>query len=339
MTRATVIIPTFGNARFARWAIKSVQCQTVTDIEICIICDGSPEDMVLFFQDMAKEDARIKIYVYPKSPRVGEPYRDIVIKQTTGPIICYCCHDDLWLPDHIQEMEKSLQSCVFTHSIHAYVNLPENIKDDNSLFGGVYWIDLENPDIIKRIYAGANFFGLTFGAHTRESYLNLKEGWVTTPYQDMPTDLYMWRKFLSAYPGRCKTTLKSTALNFRKYDRQNRSEQERDSELKLHFEKIQDGLFLRKIEHLMLANLKNLYEKQESYLAQKETELNQIKSHLAQKEAYLAQKEAALSSVQMELAQTKMQFDSLLHSRSWKLTKPLRKIGKFLRTLRTLWRR
>jgi|SRR5271157_1749191 len=106
MARATVIIPTFGNAKFARWAVKSVQRQTVTDIEICIICDGSPENMVSFLNNMRKEDPRIKVFVFPKSPRTGEPYRDIVIKQTTGKIICYCSHDDLWLPDHVRTMEK-----------------------------------------------------------------------------------------------------------------------------------------------------------------------------------------------------------------------------------------
>ena len=140
--RATVIIPTFGNAKFARWAIKSVQQQTVKDIEICIICDGSPKNMISFFKDMAKEDARLKVFVFPKSPRTGEPYRDTVIKQTTGNIICYCGHDDLWLPCHIEEMEKSLTQCCFTHSIHALVGVPEKIRNKDGLFDGLALINL-----------------------------------------------------------------------------------------------------------------------------------------------------------------------------------------------------
>ena len=71
--RATVIIPTFGNAKFARWAIKSVQQQSIKDIEICIICDGSPEEMISFFKGMEKEDPRVQVFVFPKSPRTGEP--------------------------------------------------------------------------------------------------------------------------------------------------------------------------------------------------------------------------------------------------------------------------
>jgi GalNAc5-diNAcBac-PP-undecaprenol beta-1,3-glucosyltransferase len=245
--RATVIIPTYGNAPFSRWAIKSVQQQTVKDIEICIICDGSPENMVSFFKELAKKDNRIKIYVYPKSPRTGEPYRDIVIKETTGKIICYCGHDDLWLPYHIRTIEKKLKRCWFTHSIHAVVNLPENIKDDEIIFSSVNWIDLRDPAIIKKMLGGQNFFGLTYGAHRRKCYNELKEGWTTTPLKDTPTDLYMWCKFLSAFGKHCRTTMKVTALNFPKVIREDWSEQERSDELKDYFERIQDPAFLRNI--------------------------------------------------------------------------------------------
>jgi glycosyltransferase involved in cell wall biosynthesis len=250
--RATVIIPTYGNASFARWAIKSVQQQTVKEIEICIICDGSPESMVSFFNTMANEDSRIRVYVYPKSPRTGEPYRDSVIKQTTGKIICYCSHDDLWLPGHIEAIEKTLRNCCFTHSIHAIVNLPENIKDDDTILGCVNWIDLQDPMTIKKMHDWRNFhcIGLTYGAHTRQCYDELKEGWVTTPIKEFPTDLYMWLKFVSAFEKHCQTTLKVTALNFQKIPRKDWSEQERDDELKDYFQRIHIPAFLRKIEEL-----------------------------------------------------------------------------------------
>src|SRR3990167_7925587 len=186
--RATVIIPTFGYATFARWAIRSVQQQTVKDLEICVICDGSPQETIDMFQNMAMEDQRIRVFVFPKAPRTGEPYRDLVIRQTTGKIICYCCHDDLWLPHHVSAMEKALKNCYFTHSIHAYVNVPEAAGNGKTLLGGVYWINLDQ-EIIKKMLGEENFFGLTFAAHTRPSYFLLKEGWVTTPIP-VWTDLY-----------------------------------------------------------------------------------------------------------------------------------------------------
>jgi len=248
--RATVIIPTFGNAEFARWAVRSVQQQTVKDIEICIICDGSPENMITFFRGMEKEDPRIKVFAYPKSARTGEPYRDAVIRRTSGEIICYCCHDDLWLPNHLEEMEKSLKQCRFTHSIHAVVNLPEDIWDENTFFKRIYWINLENRKTIRKMHKGRNLFGLTFGAHTRESYYALKEGWVTTPRPEIPTDLYMWRKYIAAVGNSRKTTMRITALNFPRTPRKDWSDRERDDELKSYFEKIQDPAFLRDIDRI-----------------------------------------------------------------------------------------
>lgn len=259
--RATVIIPTFGNAPFVGWAIKSVQKQTVRDIEICVICDGSPEHMIRFLQQIAKEDGRIRVFTYPKSPRTGEPYRDIIIRQASGKIICYCSHDDLWLPDHVREMEKSLKTCPFTHSLHAIVNLPEHIKSDMELLADVYWISLKDEAIRDRMGGAENFFGLTFAAHGRESYNQLKEGWATTPDPNIPTDLYMWKKFLSTYGHRCGTVTKITALNFPQIIRKDRTEAQRDDELKLFSDKIGDRAFSRRINRLALRFCPSRYER------------------------------------------------------------------------------
>src|SRR5664280_820235 len=183
VARASVIIPTFGQAAFAVWPIKSVQAQTVRDIEICIICDGSPENMVAFFNALAQEDSRIRVFPFPKGPKAGEAHRDAVIRREThGRIICYCAHDDLWLPDHIEEMEKSLSRCCFAHTIHANINTPEKINEGGDLFCNIGYIDLANHYFVNKMLEGSmSCFGLTNGAHTRGSYLALKEGWVTTP--------------------------------------------------------------------------------------------------------------------------------------------------------------
>ncbi len=250
--RATVIIPTFGQASFAQWAVKSVQNQKIKDIEICIICDGSPEPMVTFFRAMAQDDPRIKVFTFPKSPRTGEPYRDFVIKQTTGKIICYCSHDDLWLPSHLQEMEGALTKCRFAHSLHAAVNLPEKVKRKRRLFNRINIENLKDHNTVKNMFRGNNFFGLTYGAHTRDGYFKLKEGWVTTPGENVPTDLYMWCKFLAAFPHECKTVMKITALHFTRESRKAWSEQQRDDELKFYFERIQDPRFMKTISRSFL---------------------------------------------------------------------------------------
>ncbi len=249
--KATVIIPTFGQAKFARWAIQSVQRQTVGNIEICVVCDGSPENMVAFFRNLRRTDKRIKVFTNKKSPRTGEPYRDIAIRRTRGKIVCYCSHDDLFLPNHVETMMESLETSPFTHSLHAIVNPPEKIENENGILRHVYFADITDENTRARIMAGHNLFGLTFGAHTRRSYKKLEEKWVTTPRPDIPTDLYMWSKFISAYGDSCKTINKITALSFPAVERTNRTEEQRDEELKTYSDRIEDPAFLEHLARLL----------------------------------------------------------------------------------------
>lgn len=247
---ATVLFPTYGLATFAFWALKSVVDQTVRDIEIFVICDGSPPGMVSMFNGMAQQDKRIRVFEFPKSERTGEPYRDLLIKnEAKGTSIYYCSHDDLWLPDHIYELEKTLKKKDFAHSLNAAVSLPGNETVNGNIFQFVHYADLSdiryrnrmlNEDVLQ------NFFGLTFAAHSRKSYLQLNQGWTTTP-PGIWTDLYMWRKFL-VQPGHSFGTCKKiTALNFPASLRKHMTMQERSNELELLFNKMQDITFIRQI--------------------------------------------------------------------------------------------
>ncbi|MBF8276448.1 MAG: glycosyltransferase family 2 protein [Candidatus Brocadiaceae bacterium] len=255
---ASVLIPTFGNARFARWAIESVQRQTMKDIEIFIICDGSPPQMVSFFKNMATEDSRIMVYSFPKAARAGEPYRDMIIKkEARGRHIFYCSHDDIWFSNHIEVLSSLLRHKSFVHSIHVAV------KEDG-LHEGVFIRYVVNADIalaeyrnkMQNVTVPRNFFGLTYGAHTREAYLQLNEGWATTP-RGIPTDLYMWRKFLARFPLGCATCKKVTALHFPVGFRNEwpESEQKREEELLFYFNHIQAPGFIEKVNEIAIRTL------------------------------------------------------------------------------------
>lgn len=252
--RATVLLPTFGDAPFAAWALASVQAQTVQDLEICILCDGSPASMVARFQTWAVEDPRIRIFTFPKSPRTGEPYRDEVLGLTRGGIICYCAHDDLWLPHHVEAVLETLRESAFTHTPNQVVTPAPLLRTGDSPIDFVWACDLQDPDCVAGILGGNNRFGLTFGAHRRDSYLQLPERWVTTPDPACPTDLYMWQKFLRAFPSRCRTTPMLTALNFRRVDRQDWTPVQRATELQAYFEGFSNPAFL----HLLSAGRRRL---------------------------------------------------------------------------------
>ncbi len=249
--KSTVIFPTFGSASFSKWALKSVCDQTVIDIEIFIICDGSPKEMINTFREFETNDKRIKLFEFPKSKRTGEPYRDHIIRNyARGKAVFYCSHDDLWFPNHIEELLMALHKYSFAHSIHASINASSYNNCSDDLFHYIL-----NADLSEKIYRDEmlsdtplrNYFGLTYAAHTRKSYLKLKEGWTTTP-EGIYTDLYMWRKFLRKYGNACGTLKRITALNFPAIFRREFTEQMRYDELAYYYDRIQDQRFLQKIK-------------------------------------------------------------------------------------------
>ena len=251
---AAVIIPTYGDAPFLRQAVASVQAQTVSDLEVCIISDGSPPEMISMIDQMAAEDERIEAFHNPKAARTGEIHRCRAIAETTAPVICYLGHDDLWLPHHAATMVRMLQKADFTHSMHVEMGLAAD-RFKPLLF---HYADLE-LDVYKKAMLNLekprNFFGLTFGAHTRKAYEAVHEGWTTTP-DGIWTDFYMWHKLLKNPGCRSASHMGVTALHFeKKYWSGLMSSQEYAEELDLYLTKMQSDDFLQDLNSAAFKNL------------------------------------------------------------------------------------
>ncbi len=216
--RASIILPTFGDAPFIRWAIASAQRQTVHELEICVICDGSPPQMVDTLRGLSREDPRIRVFSFPKGPRHGEIYRhQVITDEATGRIVCYLSHDDLYLPWHVESMERALEKADFANSVAVGMTTTRDEKGQlRAEVQAVVLTDLEDAffrDIVLEWDRKRRGFGLIFGSHTRDAYLRLPEGWATTP-STFPTDMYMWRKFVAYAGQRCASPMEITALHF-----------------------------------------------------------------------------------------------------------------------------
>ncbi|MFH0825951.1 MAG: glycosyltransferase [Pseudomonadota bacterium] len=356
--RATVIIPTYGYAPYLRWAVASVQNQTIRDLEICIICDGSPVDMVEMIGEMASKDERIQVFVFPKGPRTGEIHRAGVIPQTTGRITCYLCHDDLWFPHHVETIEHLMERADFGHTLHVYAGL----GPDLGIVRQALPVDISLAQFRNRmldVQAPCNYFGLSFGAHTRDAYFRLESGWTVTP-EGIWTDLHMWRKFLSADWCRCASYLTVTGLHFeRVYWTDAYSPDDLDRELGRCFERMGDPAFLDDIRsQASLLSVKTmdglqntvdetkraLWEKdaaileKESLSAEKDLRLQELTESVERLQQRLEQKDLALTEKQRELLnlegeissyraameEKEHQLNALYESTSWRITGPLR---------------
>jgi glycosyltransferase involved in cell wall biosynthesis len=188
------------------FAIQSVLDQHHRDFELFVICDGAPPQTAQCARGFAECDLRIQVLDLPKGPRNGELHRDAVLSTANGTFICQIADDDLWFPDHLDEMTLLLEHCDFG-------NLTQTaVWPDGRLDPFVY--DLAHrPTVERMLHEHFNFFGPTVCGYRLEAYRRLQERWSPAPH-DIWSDLYMWRKFLRFPDIRIATRHVMTSLSF-----------------------------------------------------------------------------------------------------------------------------
>jgi hypothetical protein len=203
--RATVVIPTHDHGPMLRHSVGSALAQTVDELEIFIVGDGVPDVTRDVVADFCHQDKRIRFFDNPKGPRRGELHRHAALAEARGRIVCYLCDDDLWLPEHVETMERLLTDAEFAHAYDAAIEPDQTFS---STVG-----DASIPKLRDHLRAGFNFVPLSDGAHLLAAYRRLPFGWRTTP-EGTPTDLYMWQQFLQQPWVRCRAAAEMTVLRF-----------------------------------------------------------------------------------------------------------------------------
>ncbi len=101
MKKVSVIIPVYNTAPFLRECLLSVKNQTLRDLEIVIVDDGSTDGSLEIIQDEAAKDSRI---VWTTQPNSGQSVaRNKGIDKATGEYIYFMDSDDLLEPDTFLE--------------------------------------------------------------------------------------------------------------------------------------------------------------------------------------------------------------------------------------------
>lgn len=60
--KTSIIIPVYNTEEFVEEAVRSIMNQTLQDIEIIIINDGSTDNSLSIIQQLANEDDRVQVY-------------------------------------------------------------------------------------------------------------------------------------------------------------------------------------------------------------------------------------------------------------------------------------
>ena len=92
MPKVSVIIPVYNSEKYLRQCLDSVINQTLKDIEIICINDGSTDDSLQILEEYAKKDSRIKV-INQKNKGVSTA-RNVGMQNSTAEFVTFIDDDD-----------------------------------------------------------------------------------------------------------------------------------------------------------------------------------------------------------------------------------------------------
>jgi hypothetical protein len=104
--RVTVVIPLYNKERYVVRALESVRRQTLADIEILVIDDGSTDQGPQLVQSC--DDSRVRLIRQPNQGPGAARNRGIEL--ASGEYIAFLDGDDCWRPEHLEQGVKALNA-------------------------------------------------------------------------------------------------------------------------------------------------------------------------------------------------------------------------------------
>ena len=243
--KATVLVPTHDHGPTLEYSVGSALAQTIEDLEVLIVGDGVPDATREVVARLRDGDPRVRFFDFPKGPRHGEIHRhQVLTSQARGEIVCYLADDDLWFPDHLEEMATLLTVADFASTLPVFVRVGGGLK--------AFGLDLSLPATRRTMQRGLSFFGLSSAGHTLSMYRRLPHGWRTTP-SGIATDLYMWQQFLAIPACRAASSPRPTMLHFPSPWRRGHPIDQRVTELETYHARLADLHWRRQLELDILA--------------------------------------------------------------------------------------
>lgn len=102
--KVSVIIPVYNTEAYVEEAVRSIMTQTLRDIEILVVDDGSTDQSLTILERLAKEDDRITLISQPNSGQAVA--RNTGLTQAKGTYIYFMDSDDLLESEALEACEK-----------------------------------------------------------------------------------------------------------------------------------------------------------------------------------------------------------------------------------------
>ena len=103
----SVVVPVYNVEKYLSWCLDSLKNQTLEEIEIICVNDGSTDNSRAILEQKANEDKRITIVDKPNGGLSSA--RNAGIKAATGDIICFLDSDDRFTPHTCKTLVETFE--------------------------------------------------------------------------------------------------------------------------------------------------------------------------------------------------------------------------------------
>lgn len=123
----SVVIPTHNRAMLLRRAVDSVLSQSISDLELVVVSDGSTDDTCQVMQNYIEKDARVTFIHYSNALGANHA-RNTGIKACMGQYIAFLDDDDEWYPTKLEKQIAIFQQNESIGLVYAGVNIVQQDK-------------------------------------------------------------------------------------------------------------------------------------------------------------------------------------------------------------------
>jgi glycosyltransferase involved in cell wall biosynthesis len=105
--KVSIIIPVYNTAEYVRQAVESITEQTLREIEIIVVNDGSTDGSLQILEELAAQDTRIQ--VYSQENKGQSVARNNGVQHATGQYLYFMDSDDLLDADALELCYKKCE--------------------------------------------------------------------------------------------------------------------------------------------------------------------------------------------------------------------------------------
>ncbi|MBR2861882.1 MAG: glycosyltransferase [Clostridia bacterium] len=135
--KVSVIVPVYNTEKYLERCLSAIKNQTLKDIEIIIVDDGSKEACAALCDEMAKTDSRIKV-IHKQNGGLGFA-RNTGLSASTGEFVGFVDSDDYIVPEMYENLYSAAKSYSADLVISGFCFVGGNTFADNDVITKAYF--------------------------------------------------------------------------------------------------------------------------------------------------------------------------------------------------------